>query len=225
MKSEFLHALQPAFARLSAMGLRPSAIPAHTAELAAALDEALSDKWQNLRGLKLGTVAINSITLPEEDAQMIRDLQRTSVMRDTSMAGATIVTAQADAMRLAASNEGGAMMGFMGLNMAQQAGGMNAQELLMAGQAARTAAPAPVGGAASGWACSCGVNNTGRFCSNCGSAQPAPAGSWTCSCGVTNSGRFCSDCGSAQPANDNWNCNCGAANTGRFCSECGGPRN
>ncbi|MCL2170234.1 MAG: SPFH domain-containing protein, partial [Defluviitaleaceae bacterium] len=143
MKSEFLSALQPAFAKLSAMGMRPSGIPAHTQELSQFLNEALTDKWTELRGLEVVSVAINSVSLPPEDDDMIRQLQRKAVMRDPGMAGAAIVAAQADAMRGAAENPGGAMMGFMGLNMAQQAGGMNAQELLMAGQQ-QAATPAPV---------------------------------------------------------------------------------
>lgn len=45
LKSEVLTALQPAFAKISALGIRYSAVPGHTAELAEALNEALSQKW------------------------------------------------------------------------------------------------------------------------------------------------------------------------------------
>ncbi|MCL2376941.1 MAG: SPFH domain-containing protein [Defluviitaleaceae bacterium] len=231
MKAEFLTALKPAFARLSAMGLRYSAIPGHTMELTEALNESLSEKWGSLRGLSVVSVAINSLSAPKEDEDMIKQLQRKAVMRDPGMAGAAIVSAQAEAMKAAASNEGGAMMGFMGLNMAQQAGGMNAQDLLMAGQQQReaaaqqqaAAAPAPAAPAAGGWTCACGVANTGRFCQECGTPKPEPAGNWTCNCGVANSGRFCQECGTPRPAAD-WTCNCGVVNSGRFCQECGTPR-
>ena len=231
MKAEFLTALKPAFARLSAMGLRYSAIPGHTMELTQALNESLSEKWGSLRGLSVVSVAINSLSAPKEDEDMIKQLQRKAVMRDPGMAGAAIVSAQAEAMKAAASNEGGAMMGFMGLNMAQQAGGMNAQDLLMAGQQQReaaaqqqaAAAPAPAAPAAGGWTCACGVANTGRFCQECGTPKPEPAGNWTCNCGVANSGRFCQECGTPRPAAD-WTCNCGVVNSGRFCQECGTPR-
>ena len=236
MKSEFLSALQPAFARLSAMGMRPSQIPAHTQELSGFLNEALSEKWGGLRGLNVISVAINSVSLPPEDDDMIRQLQRKAVMRDPSMAGAAIVAAQADAMRGAAENPGGAMMGFMGLNMAQQAGGMNAQELLMAGQqqqaaaqqqAVGQAAVAPASSASSdSWPCACGVSNGGRFCSECGTPKPAPAATdgWSCACGTNNTGRFCSECGTPRPESSNWTCACGTTNEGRFCSECGTQR-
>ena len=49
LKSELLTALQPAFAKISEMGIRYSAIPGHTTELARALNEVLSADWRDLR--------------------------------------------------------------------------------------------------------------------------------------------------------------------------------
>ena len=227
MKSEFLNALQPAFARMSALGLRYSAIPGHTMELSEALNELLSEKWSGLRGLQVVSVAINSLSAPKEDEDMIKTLQRKAVMRDPGMAGAAIVTAQADAMKAAASNQGGAMMGFMGLNMAQQTGGMNAQDLLMAGQQQRQAAaqaqPTPTAAPpANGWTCACGHANTTNFCGECG--QPKPANNnWTCACGFANTSRFCGGCGQPRPASEAFVC-CGAEVSGKFCGECGKQR-
>jgi membrane protease subunit (stomatin/prohibitin family) len=205
LRSEFLNALQPAFARLSAMGLRYSAIPGHTMELSQALNEILSEQWGELRGLSVISIAINSLSAPKEDEEMIRNLQRKSVFRDPGMAGAALVNAQAEAMQTAAGNEGGAMMGFMGLGMAQQAGGMNANQMFamhqqnqqaqMAQQQAQAAAPAA--SSADSWTCACGIINPGRFCQECGTPKPAPptADTWTCACGITNTGRFCQECG------------------------------
>ena len=231
MRSEFLSALQPAFGRLSAMGMRPSAIPAHTQELSEALNEALTEKWNRLRGLEIVSVAINSVSLPPEDDQMIRELQRKAVMRDPSMMGAAIGMAQADAMRAAAGNEAGAMMGFMGLNMAAQAGGgLNAQDLLVMGQQqqaqqqAQQAQQAAQAQQANGWACQCGATNTGNFCAECGGGRPAAPEAWACACGQSNTGRFCAECGTARPESNDWACKCGASNTGRFCQECGSAR-
>ena len=62
LKSEFLTALQPAFAKISAMGIRYSALPGHTAELAEAMNEALSAKWSSLRGISVVAVGVNSAT-------------------------------------------------------------------------------------------------------------------------------------------------------------------
>ena len=108
------------------------------------MNEALSAKWGQLRGLKVVSIALGSVTLPDEDAEMIKQLQRTAVMRDPTMAGATLVGAQADAMKAAASNEGGAMTGFMGMGMAMNAGGMNAQNLFAMGQQQQQQATDPV---------------------------------------------------------------------------------
>jgi membrane protease subunit (stomatin/prohibitin family) len=226
LKSELLTALQPAFAKISAMGVRYSAVPAHTAELADALNEELSEKWRDLRGIEIASFGMNSISASEDDEQMIKDLQKAAVMRDPAMAAANIAAAQSDAMRAAAANESGAMAGFMGMGVAASAGGANASTLFnqqgggapqnqynvaagggfapvdgqaTAAGAQRAAQPASASAEVSGaWTCSCGTRNTGNFCSNCGSAKPDPAG-WTCSCGARNAGNFCSNCGSKRP--------------------------
>lgn len=223
LKSELLTALQPAFAKISEMGIRYSALPGHTTEMADALNDVLSKKWGELRGIKIVSFGVSSVTASEEDEKMIKDLQKSAVNRDPNMAAATLVGAQADAMRAAASNEStGPMMAFAGMNMAGQAGGMNAQQLFAMGQQQAASAPAPAAAPASnGWKCeNCGTMNSGKFCSTCGRPMPAPAATWTCTCGTTNTGKFCSNCGQPNP-NAEWRCECGTVNTGKFCSNCG----
>ena len=223
LKSEFISALQPAFAKLSDMELRPNQIVAHNSELENAMNEALSVKWGQLRGLQVVSIALGSVTLPPEDAEMIKQLQRTAVLQNPMMAGATLVGAQADAMKAAASNEAGAMTGFMGMGMAMNAGGgMNAQNLFAMGQQ-QARQPVP---AASGWKCSCGAVVTGKFCPECGSRKPEPvqAGSWKCKCGATATGKFCPECGSPKPVEDGWTCSCGSVNQGKFCQNCGAKK-
>lgn len=168
LKTEFVNALQPALAKISEMQIRPSAIPSHVEELAEAMNQALAEKWRELRGLSLVSVAINSVTLPEEDAQMIKNAQKNAIFRDPTMAAANLAGAQADAMRMAASNTAGAMTGFMGMGMAGQAGGMNMQNLYQMGaqQQQQMVQQKPV------WICSCGAKNTGKFCSECGQPNP-----------------------------------------------------
>lgn len=232
LKTEFISALQPAFGRLSDLEMRPNQIVSHTAELEEAMNIALSEKWSKLRGLQVVSIALGSVTLPPEDAEMIKQLQRTAVMRDPSMAGATLVGAQADAMRAAASNEGGAMNGFIGMGMAMNAGGgVNAQNLFAMGQqqaaARQQAAPVQAAAPAGGWKCSCGATATGKFCPECGAKKPEPvqAGAWKCKCGTTAIGRFCPECGSPKPTdNDGWTCACGAVNKGKFCQNCGAKK-
>ncbi|MCL2595797.1 MAG: SPFH domain-containing protein [Promicromonosporaceae bacterium] len=231
LKSELLTALQPAFAQISAQGVRISALPGHTTEIAAALNGILSEKWGRLRGLEIATFNIKSVTPTPEDAEMIRDLQRKAVMRDPGMAGATMVGAQADAMRAAGANPGGAMMGFLGMNAAMNAGGANAGQFFdmaqQQGQPQLGGAPGmPAGGApAAGWTCQCGSVNGGKFCAQCGTPQPALAAAWTCQCGQSNTGKFCPQCGTPHPAPAaDWACQCGQTNTGRFCANCGTPK-
>lgn len=223
LKTEFIGALQPAFGKLSRLELRPSEIVSHNTELEQAMNEALSAKWGKLRGLAVVSVALGSVTLPEEDAEMIKRLQRTAVMRDPTMAGATLVESQADAMRTAAGNTAGAMTGFMGMGMASNAGGMNAQELFAMGAKKQND---PTGAQ---WKCACGAVNTGKFCPQCGSPRPAATG-WTCVCGAVNKGRFCSECGRKKPEGAPlYRCDkCGwepedPAHPPKFCPECGDP--
>lgn len=235
LKAEILTALQPALGKISEQGVRPSALPGKAVEISEALNEALTEKWGKLRGMVVASFAMNPPTLPKEDQEMITNLQRTAVMRNPNMAAATLVEAQASAMKTAAGNQGGAMMGFMGMNMAQQQGGFNAQSLYQMGaqqpvqqnvqQPAAQAAPAQ-----GTWTCECGTSNTGKFCANCGKAKPAQAEGWTCSCGTVNKGKFCQNCGKPRPSGAPvYRCDkCGwqpedPAHPPKFCPECGDP--
>ena len=194
LKSELLTALQPAFAKISAMGIRYSMLPGHTVELADALNEVLSAKWKNLRGIEIVSFGVSSVKASDEDEAMIKELQKTAVYRNTNMAAAGLVSAQADAMRAAASNtNAGPAMAFMGMNMAAQAGGANAQNLFAMG----AAQPAPQPAVQEPWQCACGSINTGKFCQECGS--PKPAAEWRCACGTVNKGKFCPECGAKRP--------------------------
>jgi len=226
LKTEFISALQPAFAKLSDLELRPNQIVAHNTELEQAMNEALSVKWGQLRGLEVVSIALGSVTLPPEDADMIKQLQRTAVLQNANMAGAALVGAQADSMRAAASNSAGAMTGFMGMGMAMNAGGINAQNLYAMGQQqAQQAQPAVSTPSQDSWKCSCGATVTGKFCPECGAKKPQPVqtDTWKCHCGAINTGKFCQQCGRAKPADQGeWTCpQCGTVNQGKFCQNCG----
>ena len=230
LKTEFISALQPGFAELSDMELRPNQIISHTTELENAMNSALSEKWSRLRGLEVVSVALGSVTLPDADAELIKQAQRNAMLRDPNMAAATLVGAQSDAMKAAASNTAGAMTGFMGMGMAANATGGAAQNLFAMGQQQQQqqqqAAQQPTP-AAGGWKCSCGNVATGKFCPECGSPKPAEDG-WTCSCGTVNKGNFCQNCGAKRPASAPlYKCDkCGwepedPTNPPKFCPECG----
>ena len=234
MKAEFIDALTPAFSTLSDMEIRPNQIPGKKAELKNAVNTALADTWGKNMGIEVIEVAIKALNLPKEDQEMIKQAQqesqklfmegrRMSMYADPTMAAGGLVAAQGDAMRAAGSNAAGAMTGFMGVNMAQQAGGMNAQQLFAMGQQQAAAS-------ADSWTCSCGTSNTGKFCQNCGAHKPEPASAdgWTCSCGTVNQGKFCQNCGSPKPAGAKvFKCDkCGwtpadPSNPPKFCPECG----
>ena len=211
LKTELLTALQPAFAKISDLGVRYSNIPAHTMELADALNDVLSEKWTELRGIKVASFGVNTVTASPEDEKMIKELQKTAVLRNTSMAAATLTSAQAEAMKAAASNTStGPMMAFAGMNMANAAGGLNANTLFnMAAQEQaqaqpQQAAPAPQQSApaAGEWICSCGAKNSGKFCTECGSKKPEEPVKmqWFCpECGTKNEGKFCVECGTKKP--------------------------
>ncbi len=192
LKTEFISALQPAFGKLSELEIRPNQIATHSTELENAMNEALTAKWSELRGLEVVSIALNPITLTEEDQELIKQFQKGAAMRDPNMAGAQIASATADAMRSAAANEGGAMNGFIGMGMAMNGGGSQAANLFAMGQQQQQqAAPAP-----GGWKCpECGADNNGKFCTNCGKPKPE-SDRWFCSeCGSENHGKFCTNCG------------------------------
>ena len=230
LKTEFISALQPAFAKLSALEIRPNQIIAHNGELEDAMNEALSKKWGELRGLAVVSVALGSVTLPEEDQQLIKDAQKAAMYRDPTMAAAVTVGAQADAMKAAASNTAGAATGFMGMGMAMNVGGMgaNVQNLYAMGQQ-QSAQSAAASAAPGSWKCACGAVATGKFCPECGAPKPAENG-WKCACGAVNKGKFCSECGAKKPAGALlYKCDkCGwepedPAHPPKFCPECGDP--
>ena len=231
LKSQFLTCLQPASAKISEMGIRYSALPGHTLELSEAMDDALTEKWSGERGIKIVSVSVNSVTIPPEDEATLKELQKTAVFRNTAMGAAYTTMAQGEAMKAAAANSAGAMTGFMGMGMAQQAGGVNAAQLYQMAENQRASAPAPTAAPtaapADGWKCSCGNLATGKFCTECGAKKPEANG-WTCSCGTVNKGKFCSECGAKKPAAAPlYRCDkCGwepedPKNPPKFCPECG----
>lgn len=241
MKSEFVSALQPALGQLSSQGIRFSEIINHTEDLAAAMNVALTKKWKELRGIIVSSVSINPPSLPPEIQKKLTEMQTSARLRDPGLAAAHMVEAQATAMNTAAGNKGGAMMGFMGMNMAQAAGGMNANQLFQMSAQQPVAAPAPAvpvtpiktgapepaaAPAPNSWTCACGMVNSGKFCTDCGASKPADG--WTCACGAVNKGKFCPECGAKKPAAEPlYRCDkCGwepadPKNPPKFCPECG----
>lgn len=239
IKSELLSALQPAFAKVSKLGIRYSEVTAHIPEFTDAVNETLSVKWRQIRGIEVVSIGISSLTADEEDEDMIKELQRTAVLRDPRMAAARLTDAQAEALQSAAANEGaGAPMAFLGLGMANAASNsMNTQGLFSMSANNNPNIPMqnmtdkPKVNKDLSWTCSCGaVNDTGKFCHECGKPKPAPIG-WQCTeCNTINKGKFCVECGSKKPVGAlQYKCDkCGwepenPQNPPKFCPECGDP--
>lgn len=107
--------------------------------------------------MEIVSFGINSVKASEKDEAMIKGLQKNAVFRNANMAAAHLVGAQAQAMQDTAKNQGGAFTGFVGMNMAQQGGGINAAQLFQMGATA-----------------------TGKFCSECGAKRPSGAPVYRC---------------------------------------------
>lgn len=251
LRSELLTALQPAFAAISAQGVRYSEVPAHASDMADQLNRILSDKWGKVYGIVITSFGISSLKASAEDEERIKNLQASAVLRSPSMAAATLTAAQAEAMKEAAKNKNaGPFMAFAGMNMANQAGGVNAQELYRMGaqeQAQQAAASGSAGEGTAAGAAAAGYPGNAASVGNGGEGAPADgtktsagaqeaasgtaggsvSGSWKCpKCGSVNTGNFCPNCGTAKPAAPaSWFCpQCGTKNTGNFCTNCGTPR-
>ncbi len=246
MKEELIAALTPALGTLVEQGIRYSELSRSNKELRAAMNAELKQDWMENRGLEMVSITLNP-SIPKEILEKIQSKQDEAAYKDPTMAAAGLAAAQMQAMKDAAKNEGGAMMGFMGMNMANMTGGMNAGNLYQMGaqqqqmaamqQAAAQpqmmagVATGPAAGAAAailGWTCACGKeDNKGKFCMECGQPKPADAG-WTCTCGQVNQGKFCQNCGTKKPEGAPlYKCDkCGwepedPTHPPKFCPECG----
>ena len=226
LKAEFLNALQPTFAKISELGVRYSALPGHTGDMCEAMNDVLTAKWRETRGLEIVSIAINSATVSEEDEKTIKDLQKKAAYSSAKLGAGAYTEAATQAMKDAANNSGGAMLGFMGMNMAQGFAANNSANIMSVNQqynqSQQQAAPA-----AAGWKCSCGAVATGKFCPECGAKKPEAEG-WTCACGAVNKGKFCSECGAKKPEGAPlYRCDkCGwepedPHHPPKFCPECG----
>ncbi len=206
LKSEFISALQPAFAKLSAMQLRPSEIIAHNTELEQAMNEVLSQKWGELRGLEVVSVALSTVTMPEEDQERLKMLQTAATLSNPNLGAGYMTASLGSALNTAAANENGAMAGLMGVGMGMNMGGGQIANMYAAGQQynqqyAQYQQPQYQQQAANAWTCPvCGNQNNGNFCPQCGAKKPEVKPGWICpNCGTANTTNFCAQCGTKRP--------------------------
>ncbi len=233
LKSELMTALQPAFGKMSAMGIGYTELPLHTMDIANALNEILSEQWRAKRGLEIVSFGVSSVSATEADEKRLKDMQQSVFLGGGNAAAGRMVDATANAMESAARNTAtGPMMAFAGMNMAGSAGTGSMQGLFQQNQGTPYQTPASRAvPAAATWKCpGCGTEATGNFCPECGAKKPADG--WTCKCGAVNKGKFCTQCGAKKPAGEPlYKCDkCGwepedPKNPPKFCPECGDPFN
>ena len=228
--NEFLQALQAAINQMSADGTRISHVTSKALELGKYMANILDEEWSKMRGMEIQAVGLASISYDEESQRLINMRNEGAMLgTDFNVLRGMAVKNITEGIRDAGSNSAGAMNAFMGVGMGLNSmngtlGGLNSLQTAndmqnmnaMSGMAA-TQTPA------NGWTCACGQNNTGKFCSNCGTPAPVPKKAWICECGQANEGKFCSNCGKQAPMGP-WTCTCGAVNEGKFCSNCGKAR-
>lgn len=236
LRPEFVRELRPVLGEFSHKGIAYEDLSYHADEICDSLQARLSEKWTGLRGIELVSLDL-SATIPPKDLEELQKYQKLQYYNNMQNAAGALVESQAEGMKMAAQNSGGAMVGFMGMNMAQQKGGIDAQNLFAMAQQQQAAQPQGMGAPATAstapadsWTCQCGAANTGKFCTECGT--PKPADGWTCSCGAVNKGKFCPECGAKKPAGALlYRCDkCGwepedPKNPPKFCPECGDPFN
>lgn len=226
--AEFLTALQTAIGEMAVEGVRISALPSKTMELSTHMSKVLDDAWNQSRGMEIVSAAIASLSYDEESKALINMRNQGAMMSDPTIREGYVQGAIAKGLQNAGSNTAGAGQAFMAMGMGMQGAGnfmasasqTNMQQMQQNGQNIM-----PQQSSADNWTCSCGMSNTGKFCTNCGRPKLMEQATWTCSCGMVNTGNFCSNCGSSKPKEQGtWICSCGTRNTGNFCNQCGKKR-
>ncbi len=226
--AEFLTALQTAIGEMAVEGVRISALPSKTMELSTHMSKVLDDAWNQSRGMEIVSAAIASLSYDEESKALINMRNQGAMMSDPTIREGYVQGAIAKGLQNAGSNTAGAGQAFMAMGMGMQGAGnfmasasqTNMQQMQQNGQNIM-----PQQSSADNWICSCGMSNTGKFCTNCGRPKLTEQATWTCSCGMVNTGNFCSNCGSSKPKEQGtWICSCGTRNTGNFCNQCGKKR-
>lgn len=231
-KAEVQQALQPALGKVALKKIPYDQLTLFTKEITTEINGEITADWVVKRGISVVSMALVSVMPDEESAKKIAQFQTNRVYTDGRMMGARLGEAQANAMEKAASNENGAMIGFMGMGMeAMQTCGVNVTDMYkMAQQTPQNNMQnqAPMGiKSENSWKCSCGVENTGKFCVECGAKATEPVEEetrgWICAaCGTVNNGRFCTECGVKKPL-DSICEKCGfiGEKAFKFCPECG----
>lgn len=153
----------------------------YNSDISDEMNTCLDESWRQNYGLEVTDVALADVNLTEDSMAKVNKIDEATIFSNKNLQSGLMASASADALRNAASNENGAMMGFMGMNMAAGAAGsmMNAanQGSDVAGYNPGNAQP-EMGTLFSNKESEKSGNS--KFCSNCGNPV---------------NGKFCSNCG------------------------------
>ena len=195
IKTEAIAAIRQGVGQLSKLHIPYTDIVTHEFQLCEDVNLLLSQNWRDARGIEIFKIAIGMLDADENSKGKIEKYQETKGYTDPSMLGAFMGMGQTQAMQAAGANENGAINGFAGIGMMGGIGQTNIAGLMQQGQQ-QAKAPSHVQIPTSNqWTCSCGVVNTGNFCTNCGARKPSD----TCrNCGyqLMSGQKFCPNCGS-----------------------------
>lgn len=200
--SEFLSALQSSINQMSLEGTRISYVSSKSRELGRYMADTLDEEWTQMRGMEIQSVGIASISYDEESQKLINMRNQGAMLGDPTVREGYVQGAVARGIETAGSNANGAMAGFWGIGAGMNAGNgflgaasaANLQQMQMNqmhNEQVGAGKDVPCGNL--DWTCSCGTENSGKFCSECG--KPKPQAEWTCECGTVNKGNFCQECG------------------------------
>ena len=219
LKGKFAQKVSEAISNIMVMhNVSFNKIQVYKSDVTDQMNKILDEEWHQKYGIIVEDVTLR-INASEEARKIIQEMDaeiaktsRMGQVYSNNMAG-TMAAASAEAMKTAAGNPNGTMMGFMGMGMSQMQGNnmMGAVAGMPQQPAQPEQAPQPQPGSIFGntsqpssaeqstvAACSkCGQPVSGKFCTNCGTpvAQATPK---TCpKCGKVVEGKFCSDCGTS----------------------------
>lgn len=175
---EFVSGLQSSINQLSAQGERISYLASKTAELSKVMNQNLDEQWKSLRGIEIVSIALASISYTDDSQQLINMRNKGAMFNDPNLRESFMQTSIAQGIADAGNNPNGAANAFFGMNMGanltgdylSQASRQNQAQAQQNQQTANTSSAQE-----SSWQCpNCNQENTGKFCSNCGTPKPTP---------------------------------------------------
>ncbi len=220
---EFQTALDTALAMCAAEGIKFSQLPMRQRDIARFMSETLDTDWRERRGMEITAVALAKVTPDDESRKRIEEFDTNVMHSDPSAMTGGMAYAQMQAMQKAASNQAGAMTGFMGFGMANTAMGGAASQASLLENAEKIAEQKKKSSASTSACKNCGheVASGAKFCPECGTKDPIASDEWTCVCGHVAKGKFCSECGARRALDRCPSCGYALDGQTKFCPECG----